>query len=90
MQAATKQHIVGMLTMIRQACHSVEAAIAADAQYDNKPYSKAKDLKADDEADVLSDEQEDMLGRLLGLSDEKTEKVTPQKAKKSNEKLPIS
>lgn len=89
MQPATKQHIVGMLTMIRQACHSVEAAIAADAGYDNKPISKVVN-KPEEDGDFLSDEQEEMLGRLLGLSDEETAKATPQKAKKSNEKLPIS
>ena len=71
MHVATKQHIVGMLTMIRQACHSIEAAIAADDHRQGSGVSTSKVGKDSSlESEYLTHEQEDTLAKMLGLDDE--------------------
>lgn len=91
MHVATKQHLVGMLTMIRQACHSIEAAIAGDGQYGGAARDKTSPNLSDEETDYfLSRQQEDMLGELLGLSEEKPTDRKPKRAKALDEKLPTS
>jgi len=81
MHVATKQHIVGMLTMIRQACHSIEAAIAADGQY--KVAGKPSQNEEENEEKYLSSEQEDLLGKMLGLADDAPEAPKELKGKKN-------
>lgn len=62
-----------MLSMIRQACLSIESAIASDAYPASIATSTWAAVPAGEQVDheqVLTSQQEDTLGRLLGLTDE--------------------
>lgn len=81
MHAATKQHIAGMITMIRQACFSIEAAIAAENQYTKSGKPGSPDAEEDEK--YLSSDQEDLLGKMLGLVEDTPEAPKEPKGKKT-------
>lgn len=62
MHLATKQHIIGMINMIRQAASSIESALSSDEFYQKKAEP------ADPEASgFLTQQEEDLVGKMLGL-----------------------
>jgi len=66
MHLATKQHIIGMLAMIRTGCNSIEAALSSDEYYQKKKETSGS-LPEPDSETFLTEEQENMVGQMLGL-----------------------
>ena len=74
-----------MIAMIRTGCSSIEAALSSDEFYQKKKEA-AETPKADDEM-FLTNEQEDLIGQMLGLL---PEKESEQDASKKPARKPVN
>lgn len=67
MHPTTKHHIIGMLGMIRTACSSIEAALSQETARQLKVDAKGKPPAVDEDF-YLTEEQEEKLGQLIGIT----------------------
>lgn len=75
-----------MLSMIRTACNSIEAALSSDEFYQKK--ADGSKMPEVDQENFLTQEQEDLVGQMLGLLPEKEQDAPkkPQGKRKVDEK----
>jgi hypothetical protein len=68
MHPATLQHVCGMISVIRQALSSVEAAVAAEMELSSKGKNRTVAYEESEDSKFLDENADRMLGKILDLN----------------------